>query len=231
MEDDFLSCNNFQELAKTIIENKYKNKSINIKSYNLEENFCLCEFNFSYKKILVKIFLEKLNITSEEVEIEEIREFSIFLVKQAYDFIKHSFNKTEQYSNECMDEEKGYEIISLIERKITFFNYLEEKSFISFINDIFVDILTKHKLRNGNKRMAFAIMLLLLDSCGFYFKYTKVKNEDSILINKNIENINFIKELLTEYEQNSNENRLVTLKSKTYKFIKKNIIVNLDYID
>lgn len=226
LDDDFLLCeNNIEKLVKKYLINDHKNNSIVFKQYNNENFSCLCEFKFEWNSFVVEVFFKKLNL--DKVDIEK---FSNYLVDNAYDFIDISFSKIIEYSNECMDKMRRNEIVSLIQRKLSFFEYLEHKSIFHFINDIFVDILTEHKLCNGNKIMAFAIMLRLLESCGFYFKYSK-PSDSKVLISKYKENINYIKQLLSDYGNDNSASRLDALKSQTYKFIEENVIVSYKFFN
>lgn len=129
-------------------------------------------------------------------------------------------------THEGLDNQNRDQIVALLVRKINNFDYLNKKHIIDFCNDIFLDILTEHKLINGNKRMAYAILRVLLSWSGFYLKYTQISRRENLKKNSEA-NIKKIKNMLKKYEKDKNlASRLETLRLKTKKFIEDNIIIS-----
>lgn len=220
MQDDFFQCDNdIHELAKKYLTS---NSVIHIDSYpaSNDELHCFCVFKFPYSEHKVKVNFLQFNFNDRELKI-----MSILIVKEAYRLIDNSFNKSIEYCDESIDKDKEDEIIGLLQRKMMFMQYLPKQNLVYFLNDIFVDIITEHKLRNGNKRMGFAVLLTFLNYSGFYFKYTNIGNKPS-LSKYNELNIEKIKQMLSEYETSNDPDRLEKLKEKTQKFIEENIIVS-----
>lgn len=217
MEDDFQECNNnIDQLVNKYLKGKFKNSIIEIVSndYCQEDKSCTCNFNFVSKPCLVKVNFAKLTFN-----IERIKLICDKLVDKAYLSIN-------EMSTEIVDKQNGDQIVALLVRKMNNFDYLEKKHIIDFFNDIFLDILTEHKLINGNKRMAFAILEILLANSGFYFKYTKILKKENLKKNSEA-NIKKIKDMLEEYEKDESlTSRLETLRLKTKKFIEDNIIIS-----
>lgn len=217
MEDDFQECNNnIDQLVDKYLKGKFKNSLIEIisDSYCQEDKSCTCNFNFASKPCLVKVNFAKLTFN-----IERIKLICDKLVDKAYLSIN-------EMSTEIVDKQNGDQIVALLVRKMNNFDYLEKKHIIDFFNDIFLDILTEHKLINGNKRMAFAILEILLANSGFYFKYTKILKKENLKKNSEA-NIKKIKDMLDEYEKDESlTSRLETLRLKTKKFIEDNIIIS-----
>ena len=217
MEDDFQECNNnIHQLVDKYLTGKFKNSNIEItsNSYCQDDTSCTCQFKFASKLCLVKVKFVKLTFNIESIE--QIELTCNNLVNDAYSLIDET--------HEDVDNQNRDQIVALLVRKINNFDYLDKKYIIDFFNDIFVDILTEHKLINGNKRMAYAVLRVLLSRSGFYLKYTHISKAN---LKKNSEaNIKKIKDMLAEYAKDESSSRLETLRLKTKKFIEDNIIIS-----
>ena len=218
MEDDFQECNNnIHQLVDKYLKGKFKNSIIKItsNSYCQEDTSCICQFKFASKPCLVKVNFVELNFNIESIE--SIEATCNDLVNDAYSLIDET--------PEGLDKQNRDQIVALLVRKINNFDYLDKKYIIDFCNDIFLDILTEHKLINGNKRMAYAVLRVLSWS-GFYLKYTQISERENLKKNSE-ENIKKIKGMLEEYEKDESlTSRLETLRLKTKKFIEDNIIIS-----
>ena len=215
MEDDFRDCNNnIHQLVDKYLIGKFKNSIIEIisNSYCQEDTSCICNFNFESKTCLVKV-----NFVELTFNIESIEATCNDLVNDAYFLIDET--------HEGLDKQNRDQITALLVRKMNYFDYLDKKHIIDFCNDIFLDILTEHKLINGNKRMAYAVLQALLSRFGFYLKYTQISKKGNLKKNSEA-NIKKIKDMLKEYEKDQSSSRLETLKLKTKKFIEDNIIIS-----
>lgn len=216
MEDDFQECNNnIHQLVDKYLIGKFKNSLIEItsNSYCQEDASCICNFNFEFKTHSVKVKFVKLTFN-----IESIKATCDKLVKDAYSLI--------DATHEGLDKQNRDQIVALLVGKMNKFYYLDKKHIIDFFNDIFVDILTEHKLINGNKRMAYAVLQVLLSRSGFYLKYTQIDKKDNLKKNSET-NIKKIKDMLAEYEKDQSlDSKLERLRLKTKKFIEDNIIIS-----
>lgn len=219
MEDDFQECNNnIHQLVDKYLKGKFKNSIIEIisDSYCQDDTSCTCNFNFASKPCLVKVNFVELTFNIESIE--QIELTCNNLVNDAYSLI----DKT----HEDVDKQNRGQIVALLVRKINNFDYLDKKYIIDFFNDIFLDILTEHKLINGNKRMAYAVLRVLLSRSGFYLKYTQIRGRENLKKNSEA-NIKKIKDMLEKYEEDESlTSRLETLRLKTKKFIEDNIIIS-----
>lgn len=219
MEDDFQECNNnIHQLVDKYLIGKFKNSLIEIisDSYCQEDTSCICQFKFASKPCLVKVNFVELTFNIESIESIEVT--CNDLVNDAYSLIDET--------HEGLDNQNRDQIVALLVRKINNFDYLNKKHIIDFCNDIFLDILTEHKLINGNKRMAYAILRVLLSWSGFYLKYTQISRRENLKKNSEA-NIKKIKNMLKKYEKDKNlASRLETLRLKTKKFIEDNIIIS-----
>lgn len=215
MEDDFKECNNnIHQLVDKYLKGKFKNSLIEIisNSYCQECTSCICSFNFASKTCLVKVNFVELTFNVESIEAT-----CNDLVNDAYSLIDET--------SEGLDRQNRDQIVALLVGKMNKFYYSDKKHIIDFCNDIFLDILTEHKLINGNKRMANAVLQALLSRFGFYLKYTQISKEN---LKKNSEaNINKIEEMFKEYAKDEDlGSRLETLRLKTKEFIEDNIIIS-----
>lgn len=125
----------------------------------------------------------------EEVEIC----FSNFRYEPTYEKTTKSFNrktleflieiaakKAEKFSKENFvypDKKARQEILMLIERAINKSTYYEgDYDIFHLSTEIFFNMLvSSHKLKNGNKRMSTALLMILLESFGYYFKFSNAE--------------------------------------------------------
>lgn len=215
MEDDFQECNNnIHQLVDKYLTGKFKNSNIEItsNSYCQDDASCICKFQFASKTCLVKVKFVELTFNIESIELT-----CNDLVNDAYSLIDET--------HEDVDNQNRDQIIALLVRKMNNFDYLNKKHIIDFFNDIFLDILTEHKLINGNKRMAYAVLRVLLSWSGFYLKYTQISERENLKKNSEA-NIKKIKDILEEYAKDQSSSRVETLRLKTKKFIENNIIIS-----
>lgn len=216
MEDDFQECNNnIDQLVDKYLKGKFKNSLIEIisNSYCQEDKSCICNFNFASKTCLVKV-----NFIKFTFNIESIKLTCNDLVNDAYSLIDET--------SEGLDRQNRDQIVALLVGKMNKFYYSDKRHIIDFCNDIFLDILTEHKLINGNKRMANAVLQALLSRFGFYLKYTQISERENLKKNSEA-NIKKIKDMLEEYEKDQSlDSRLERLRLKTKEFIEDNIIIS-----
>ncbi|MDE7221703.1 MAG: type II toxin-antitoxin system death-on-curing family toxin, partial [Ureaplasma sp.] len=145
-----------------------------------------------------------------------------------YELIKNTFiNVYPEYKDEPIDQSKRNEIENLIFRKITnicngYINY----GIIEFINDIFISIITEHKLENGNKRMAQAVLQILLRNFGYYFKYSNLPKNRCPNQKMNLKDqlINMLENYTNDCSDN--DSRFENLRIQSNKYIWDNILIS-----
>lgn len=177
----------------------YKSKDV----YGFEIIVELDELNFSS---IINYQNEELKIIWVKCDLDDSYNKVDFWLEDGY--------KLVQFSNEPYDKENQNRIADLIKNCIMWFDYSQTTIF-NFIGKIFFDILTKHKLINGNKRLATALLFYLLEIFGYVFKKPSQWNEHESVI------IEFAKE-----SQGSIENKDRTYK-KVCQWISDNWVIDL----
>ena len=95
----------------------------------------------------------------------------------------------------------------------------KEKNIFQFCGDLFISLLSKHTLWNGNKRTSIVFIKTLLEVFGYYFKWTSgfykdyKKHEDKI--------VNFIKCL-----KEPNQKNVEKCKKNIYNWVEKNSFIS-----
>lgn len=77
---------------------------------------------------------------------------------------------SKNYDNTRQDK-----IVDLLKNIIYSYDYKENAKAEEFLASVLFEILTKHKLANGNKRIAIITMFLLMSGFGYTFKETNWK--------------------------------------------------------
>lgn len=123
------------------------------------------------------------------------------------------------------------EVSSLIKNVLMKYYYNEPNNLIYLISDIFKNLLTSHKLRNGNKRMSSMMLANMLYQQGIFLKGSiKYKCKDFWKINE-YKFIEFIKDydnicVLDDFEIKNHE-----LLLKIYDWIYKSAYISLNFVE
>lgn len=156
--------------------------------------YCHNSLIFNVRKIskfkFTAFFNSHFSDKPEEVEIC----FTNFKYEPTYEKTTKSFNKNTlkslieiaveraaTFSKENFvhpDKKIKQDVLMLIERAINKAAYSENDDYDIFhlSAEIFFNMLVaNHKLENGNKRMSTALLIILLESFGYYFKFSKAE--------------------------------------------------------
>lgn len=124
---------------------------------------------------------EKQEISFEfsEIEIDENKNINDY--ENLCEMIKHVVSKTFEELKKYKIDVSDFEYVS--NREPSFEDYIINNLIYKTIDDIFdlisyvfILILKVHKLKNGNKRFAYKLLVTMLLFCGFYFKWTNYDN-------------------------------------------------------
>lgn len=140
--------NKLIKITDEINDNKIKNIIKNKESINC---------------IFVNQFLlpEKMQIIFKKFNLESFYQQIDFFVDDVYDDLA-------LLSLEPYDKENSNKIKDILVNNCIIFDYHPPKNLIYFFAKIFFDILTKHKLINGNKRVAVLLLYKLCYNYGFF---------------------------------------------------------------
>ena len=121
---------------------------------------------------------ENIKIIFKEFDIGSFYESIDFFVADTYDDLK-------RLSTEPYDKENSWKIKDILIKNCYIFENNRPKDLIWFFAKIFFDILTEHKLINGNKRVATMMLYKLCYNYGFFVNNSIGKswrnNEDKIV--------------------------------------------------
>lgn len=145
----------------------------NIKKINEFKYSALFQSHFSKK-------LEEVNICFSNFRYEPIfgKPINYFNKTTLMLLIENAAKKAAKFSKENFvfpDEQLKEDILKLIERAINKSMYCSNDEFNIFnlTSEVFFNLLvSSHKLKNGNKRMATSLLIILLESFGYYFKFS-----------------------------------------------------------
>lgn len=201
---------------------KYKNKIItNNKSVywtikKINNNLFECT---TYDLITFKFYFEELSFfEDEDLLIDSVKK----LVNKSL-WLSKNININEPME---INEDDTYKLTKLILLKINnFFSYkihnIQNPDIFDLIAFIEYSLLQNHTLVNGNKRFAFSFLIMFLQSCGFYLKWSS---------------INYIKEKtyeskMVEWIELMNEKKLLEtdIIENIKKTIEANSIININF--
>ncbi|WP_159203672.1 death-on-curing protein, partial [Mycoplasmoides pneumoniae] len=188
---------------------------------------CICLFKSKLSSSFeIRVKFNELNLDASD---EKTKEFLRYIVSK-------SINNAKFLSSEDFDDKKEDEILSIIENTFNSYCYKNDLlspslyckegrlNIIDLINDIFCKVLTFHKLSNGNKRLATALLVNFLYTFGYYFKWTiPLKKEEYFKY------AHMIKNFVVSFEEHKRENRDEFLAKQTKKFIMDNILLALNF--
>ena len=105
------------------------------------------------------------------------REFDIeSFYEQINIFVSATYNNLDSLSSEPFDKENSEQIVGILRNNCFLFEMNPPKDLISFFVKIFFDILTQHRLKNGNKRVATMLLYKLCYTYGFFVQNSSKKD-------------------------------------------------------
>lgn len=120
------------------------------------------------------------------------------------------------------DNDEKDQLIKLIERSINKSLFIKDQNYniLHLLSEIFFNmVISNHILKNGNKRMGMSVLIILLQTFGYYFKFSKLKPNFS----KVERNWFWEKEVIKFFNLRNIKNKSDELiKEKIYKWIKRN---------
>ncbi|MBQ3621525.1 hypothetical protein II941_01765 [bacterium] len=138
--------------------------------------------------------------------------------KQIDFFIEDVYDDLDLLSSEPYDKENNAEIKSILRNNCLVFEMNPPKDLISFFVKIFFDILTGHRLKNGNKRVATLLLHKLCYHYGFFLISSLAKNSYDGWKNNETKIIEFIE----EYQKTHSTEKIQT---KIYKWLMDNLYI------
>lgn len=100
------------------------------------------------------------------------------------------------------------QLIKLIERSINKSLFINNQNYNIFhlLSEIFFNmVISNHILKNGNKRMGMAVLIILLGTFGYYFKFSKLKHN----LSKSDRNQHWEKEVIKFFDLRNKENKSI----------------------
>lgn len=153
----------------------------------------------------------------EELEIL-FKEFDIDFFENIDFFIDATYSNLETLSPEPYDKYNSFKIKGLLKNICFIFDLEKPKDLIDFVAKIFLDILTQHKLINGNKRV---VTMLLYKLCYYYGLFIKNSLEKEIELHwKTNEKaiVHFVEEFKKTHDAKKIQNEI-------YNWIKQNLYI------
>lgn len=163
------------------------------------------EFQYSIENNSSSLFLYTRKLLNKLISIAS---------KNAMSFSEENF---------CVpNKDEKDQILKLVERSINKSLFIVNKNFNIFhlVSEIFFNmVISNHILKNGNKRMGMSLLIILLQSFGYYFRFSKIKPK----IPKEKRNYFWEKEVIKFFNLRNKFNKADSLiKREIYKWIKKN---------
>ena len=105
------------------------------------------------------------------------REFDIVsFYEQINTFVSATYNDLDSSSPEPFDKENSEQIVGILRNNCFLYDKNKPKNLILFFAKIFFDILTQHRLKNGNKRVATMLLYKLCYTYGLFVKNLSKKD-------------------------------------------------------
>lgn len=183
-------------------------------------------FYENHKNSLYEIKNNKIFFKSHFYEEIEVKPFYVIpdLDEKFYNeitkFIKLAIKDAQKLSDEPIEynDLSIEKIRSIIYSKIIKYSHIEENSSIfDFLTEIFISCLMNHTLKNGNKRFSLCFLILILESFGYYFSWSKGIWKDYS------KHENKIAEFVDKMKNNQIEENFLEIKT----WIKYNIVISI----
>lgn len=197
--------------SNTLIKIRDEKDNINIENIINRTETIKCVFNSKfYDK-------EELEIIFQVFDINSFYENIDFFVDETYDHVK-------ALSKEPYDQYNEDQIKGILKTNCIWFKYSKPRDIVYFFTKIFFDILTEHKLKNGNKRVATVLLYTLCYYHGFFIKNSL--GPDSYKCWENNEaKIIYFAEL---YHKNHNQEKV---KEEIYEWLKDYLYIALNFVE
>lgn len=147
------------------------------------------------------------------------REFDIAsFYEQINMFVSATYDNLDSLSTEPFDKENSEQIVGILKNNCLIFEMTPPKDLISFFVKIFFDILTQHRLKNGNKRVATMLLYKLCYTYGFFVKNSSKKDSYKYWHSNEDQIIKFI----VDYENNET---MEEVQNKIYEWLIDNLYI------
>lgn len=159
---------------------------------------------------------QKLKILFKEFDIQSFFDNIDFFVDITYEDLESlSLEPYDKYNN---DKIKG-----LLKNHCFIFEMNKPNDLIEFFVKIFFDILTQHRLVNGNKRVATMLLYKLFYYYGFFIKNSLGKNSYEYWKSNERIIIGFVEEFQKTRDSNN-------IQRKIYEWVKENLYIANNFI-
>ena len=150
------------------------------------------------------------NQSSNHEQIQLIfRKFNLESFYQQVDvFVNDAYDDLALLSDEPYDQENSWKIKDILINNCIIFDHNTPLDLIHFFGKIFFDILTKHKLINGNKRVATMLLCKLCYNYGFFVENSLAKDTSEYWQFNENKIISFAKHYEQTHEFNEVQNEI-----------------------